>query len=239
MKKAIVCLFVLFLSMVSFGQSLETAEGDSIPWEFRKQAFIYNTAKLFNDPQVAKMALYNLISENPSNAPLYDSLALLYLQYNQYASAALVAQQSLQVNQDNRFATEIAGSAFDNLGVKDKAIPYYETLYLADNDLSILYKIAFLQMEAGRYEEANASIKGIMENEESKNILITFPTEDRNGQEVPLNVSAHRIKGMIEEGKGNDEEAKMLYLKTLEMHPGFQIVQRQLQDLTKKGKEAK
>ncbi|MEM9338988.1 MAG: hypothetical protein AAGA66_09690 [Bacteroidota bacterium] len=215
---------------------MEKAEGDSIPWEFRKQAFIYNTAKIFNDPQVARMAIYNLISENPSNAPLYDSLALLYLQYNQYASAALVAQQSLQINGDNLFATEIAGSAFDNLGVKDKAIPYYESLYLANNDINVLYKIAFLQMEASRYEEANASINIIMGKEEAKSINITFPTEDRRGQEVPLNVSAHRIKAMIEESKGNDEAAKTLYLKTLEMFPGFQIVQRQLQELTKKGK---
>lgn len=229
-------LFAFLLVMVSFGassQSAEIAAGDSIPWEIRKQSFIYNTANLFNDPQVAKMALYNLIAENPSNPAIFDSLSLLYLRYQQPASAALVAQQSLQINSNNLFATRIAANAFDNLGVKDRAIPYYETLYLAENDLNTLYKIAFLQFEIQRYEEAITSIDIIMNNQASETSMIVFPTEDNKGQEVPLKVAAHRIKGMIEEAKGNDEEAKRLYLATLEMYPGFQIVQSQLQGVGK------
>jgi hypothetical protein len=39
---------------------------------------------------------------------------------------------------------------------------------------------------------------------------------------------------MVEEAKGNEEEAKKLYLATLQMYPGFQIVQSQLQLLSKK-----
>ncbi len=218
-------------------QSTEMAEGDSIPWEIRKQSFIYNSANLFNDVQVAKMALYNLISENPGNPALYDSLALIYLQYNQNASAALVAQQSLRINNDNLFATEVAASAFDNLGVKDRAIPYYETLYLAKNDLNVLYKIAFLQLELKRYGEAVTSVDIIMQSEDAKSQIIVFPTEDNAGQEIPLNVAAHRIKAMVEESKGNDDEAKRLFLATLEMYPGFQVVQGQLQLLSKKGQE--
>ena len=236
MKSVVFGLLIFSAGLVN-AQSTETAKGDSIPWEFRKQAFIYNTAKSFNDYQVAKMALYNLISENPANPSLYDSLSLIYLQFNQFASAALVAKQSLQIDNNNFFAVEIAASAFDNLGAKDKALPYYERLYLENNDLNTLYKVAFLQLELDRYGEANTSVDIILQNESSANETVVFPTEDRKGQEVPLNVCAHRIKAMIEEAKGNDEEAEKLYLKTLEMYPGFQIVQRQLQELNKKGKE--
>ena len=92
MKKIFLLLAVLSVGYAN-GQSQEIAKGDSIPWELRKQSFIYNSAKLFNDPLVARMALYNLLAENPANPALYDSLALSYLQYNQSASAALVAQQ--------------------------------------------------------------------------------------------------------------------------------------------------
>ncbi len=237
MKKIFFALSLVLACMMLKAQSTEMAQGDSIPWEIRKQSFIYNSANLFNDPQVAKMALYNLIAENPGNPSLYDSLAIIYLQYNQHASAALVAQQSLAINKDNLFATEVAASAFDNLGVKDRSIPYYETLYLAKNDINILYKIAFLQFETKRYGESNTSIDIIMQNEDAKTNVVVFPTEDNVGQEVPLNVAAHRIKGMIEEAKGNDDEAKRLFLATLEMYPGFQVVQGQLQLLAKKGQE--
>jgi len=233
MRKIFFALCLFFVGQVVLAQSAEMAEGDSIPWEIRKQSFIYNSANLFNDPQVAKMALYSLIAENPGNPALYDSLALIYLRFNQMASAALVSQQSLQINKDNLFATEVAASAFDNLGVKDRAIPYYETLYLANNDLNILYKIAFLQLELERYGEAVTGVDIIMNDESSKSQMIVFPTEDNQGQDVPLNVAAHRIKAMIEEAKGNVDEAKKLYLATLEMYPGFQVVQGQLQLLNK------
>ena len=235
MKRLICVLCLVGAVQFAFSQSGEMAEGDSIPWEIRKQSFIYNTAKLFNDPAVTKMALYNLISENPANPALYDSLALIYLQYQQFASAALVAQQSIKLNNQNMFATEVAATSLDNLGAKDKAIPYYEALYLSNNDINTLYKIAFLQMEVERYGESVTSIDIIMGNEESKESFIVFPTEDGKGQEVPLNVCAHRIKAMIEEKKGNEDEAKKLYLATLEMYPGFQVVQSQLQSV---GKEA-
>ncbi|MEP5612765.1 MAG: hypothetical protein ABJP45_10975 [Cyclobacteriaceae bacterium] len=233
MRKIFFALCLFFAGQVVLAQSAEVVQGDSIPWEIRKQSFIYNSANLFNDPQVAKMALYNLIAENPGNPALYDSLALIYLRFNQVASAALVSQQSLKINKNNLFATEIAASAFDNLGVKDRAIPYYETLYLAKNDLNVLYKIAFLQLELERHGEAMTSVDIIMNDESSKTQIIVFPTEDNQGQEVPLNVAAHRIKAMIEEAKGNEDEAKRLYLTTLEMYPGFQVVQGQLQQLNK------
>jgi tetratricopeptide (TPR) repeat protein len=234
MKKSVYTLFLVCLGLAVGAQSTEIAEGDSIPWEIRKQSFIYNSATMFNDANVAKMALYNLIAENPGNPALFDSLALIYLRYNQPASAVLVAQQSLKINPNNLFATEIAANGFDNLGVKDRAIPYYETLYLSENDLNVLYKIAFLQLETERFGEAITSIDIIMNNEESETKMIVFPTEDNQGQEVPLKVAAHRIKAMVEEAKGNEEEAKKLYLATLQMYPGFQIVQSQLQLLSKK-----
>lgn len=233
MKRYLLVLLVGVVSQVSVGQSMEKVEGDSIPWEIRKQSFIYNSANLFNDPQVAKMAIYNLLAENPGNAALYDSLSLIYLQYNQFTSSALVSQQSLRINPNNMLAIEVAATSFDNLGVKEKAIPHYETLYLANNDITLLYKIAFLQMELGRFGEAVTSVDIIMENSESEELDIRFPTEDRNGQMVKLKVAAHRIKAMVEEAKGNKDAAMQLYLKTLEMHPGFEIVQGQLQALNK------
>ncbi len=236
--KTLVLVVLTFVSIIGLrAQSLETVEGDSVPWEIRKQSFIYNSARLFNDPMVAKMALYNLMSETPGNPAVYDSLALIYMQFNQYASSALVSQQSLQINPENQFAMEMAASSFDNLGAKDRALPYYESLYLASNDLNVLYKIAFVQMEMQRFSEGLTSVDIIMQSAGAKESFIAFPTQEGTRQDVPLDVAAHRIKAMIEEGRGNTDLAKELYLKTLEMYPGFQMVQAQLQELVKEDKQ--
>ena len=233
MKKIALLIISISFSLLSLGQSQEMVEGDSVPWELRKQSFIYSSAKLFSDPLVAKMALYNLISENPGNPTLYDSLAMIYIQYNQNASAALVAQQSLSINPNNTFATEIAATAFDNLGVKDKSVNFFEKLYLSSNDLNTLYKISFLQFELKRFGEANSSLDIIIGDPESDNRYIGFPTTDGNGQDVSLKVAAHRVKAMIEEEKGNRDEAMTAYLEVLKMHPDFQIVQQQITELRK------
>ncbi len=229
-------LFVLIASGVGYGsiaQSQEIAPGDSIPWELRKQSFIYNTATAFNDPLVARMALYNLLAENPGNGAIYDSLAISYLQYNQNVSAALAAQQALRINPNDLFAVEVAAEGYDKVGAKDKALNSYEKLYLANQDINTLYKISFLQFELARYTESNTSLDIIIGDPRAKENSIIFPTTDRKGQEVPLEIAAHRIKAMIEQGKGNTEAAKVKYLEVLEMFPGFQVVQQQLRELTK------
>ena len=233
MKKLLFTLLVCGVAYTSSAQSQEIAPGDSIPWEIRKQSFIYNSARQFNDPLVARMALYNLLSENPANTALYDSLAILYLDYNQNASAALVAQQALRINPDDMFAVEVAATGFDQLGAKDRALVNYEKLYLENQDLNTLYKIAFLQYELKRYAESNTSLDIIIADAGSKESSIVFPTTDRVGQAVPLDVSAQRVKAMIEEAKGNTDLAKTKYLEVLELFPGFQVVQQQLRELTK------
>ena len=134
MKKIFVCLASVLWASLVFGQSQDVAPGDSIPWELRKQSLIYNAALKFNDPAVAKMALYNLIAEDPGNHILYDSLAKLYREYKQPISAALVAQQAININPNDMFAMEIAASSFDQLGAKDKALSYYAKLYLNGSD---------------------------------------------------------------------------------------------------------
>jgi len=237
MKKLVFTLLISVVAYASSAQSQEIAPGDSIPWELRKQSFIYSTANVFNDPLVARIALYNLLAENPGNVALYDSLALSYLQFNQNASAALAAQQAIRINPNDMFATEIAATALEQIGAKDRALGFYEKMYLSNQDINTLYKVSFLQYELQRYTEAETSLDIIINDETSKETQIVFPTTDRQGQEVPLTVAAYRIKAMMEEAKGNTEVAKAKYLEVLEMLPGFQVVQQQLRELTQQIEE--
>lgn len=233
MKNFVFALLICGATVNISAQSLEMAPGDSIPWELRKQSFIYNTAVQFSDPLIARVALYNLLAENPGNVALYDSLAISYLQYNQNASAALVAQQALRINPNDMFAVEIAAASLDQLGAKDRALSNYEKLYLNNQDINTLYKISFLQFELQRYAESSTSLDIIIGDPSSKETKIVFPTTDRVGQDVALDVAAYRVKAMIEEAKGNKELAQEKYLEVLKMQPGFQVVQQQLRELSK------
>lgn len=206
---------------------------DSIPYELRKQAYIYSLAKKYNDPSVARMALYNLIATNPNSAPILDSLALLYYEYQQYASAALVAQDAMMINPQDAFAIEVSAVAFENLGVRNRAAESYEKLYLLNNDLGTLYKLAFIELDLDRYDEATANADVIIESSKSSELELIFPIDDKKTQNISMKAAAFRLKGMIEEDKGNKEEAKKYYQEALSLEPEFAVLIEQVADLDK------
>ena len=238
-KIVFTCVLNLSLALGVFAQDSQSASEDStrISEELNKQRYIYHLARLYNDPIMERMALYNMIAEEPSFMIFRDSLALHYYKSNEIASAALVAQQTVNRNPENILAVEIAAEAFDRLGVKDKALRHFEKLYLSINDINILYKMAFLQYELERFTQANTSLNIIMGDSTSNDQNISFPTTDGEVQGVSLNVAARRVKAMIEVAKGNREEAVKQFLDILKVQPNFQVVQQQLRELTAKKEE--
>jgi tetratricopeptide (TPR) repeat protein len=226
-------LVALLIAFSSIAQEKKSQPADSIPIELAKKIFIYNASRQYNDPVVTRMAIYNLIAENPNNIQLWDSLALIYFEQQQYASAALVAQEVVGVMPSDMFATEIAAIAFERLGVKNKALGYYEKLYLDEsNDLNTLYKMAFLQNDLKLYEEAVNSTELLIANPKSKEIKLVFPTADGKGQEVTMESASLRLKAMIEVDRGNKEKAKEYYNQVLKVYPNFEVVKKQLEELS-------
>lgn len=229
--KYVLTLIITAVSLGAFSQ--QQVPQDSIPFELRKQAYIYTLAKKYNDPSVARMALYNIIATNSNSAAILDSLAILYLDYQQYASAALVAQDAMKIDPDDMFATEIAAVAFENLGVKNRAVNNYEKLYLSTNDLGILYKVAFLQLELKRHGEALNNADIVIASPDSDKIKLVFPINNTQTQDISLKAATMRMKGMIEQDRGNTSLAREHYQKALEMEPDFAVLKEQIAELDK------
>lgn len=231
MKHIFLLVTVLGIFSVSAQDQEERAAADSIPFELRRQAYIYELGKKYNDPIIARMALYNILSVNPNSTPIMDSLAVLYLDYQQYASAALIAQDAMRVNPNDMFATEIAAVSFDNLGVKSRAIENYEKLYLENNDLGILYRIAFLQYETKQFNQALTNVDDMISAKEAETLKLIFQKTQNENQEISLKASAVRLKGMIAEAQGDKARAKELYQEALGLEPDFAVVAQQLKKL--------
>ena len=233
MKKVLlVGLSVLGLSV--FAQEQTPVPADSIPRELGQKIFMYTASKSYNDPVVTRVALYSLISEDPSNISLRDSLAMNYYQQQMFASAALVSQEVANAVPEDMFATEIAALSFDRLGVKSKALKYFDKLYLNNtDDIDKLYKIAFLQLDLKLYEEALTSADQLIAHPESKNLKLIFPTDDSKGQEVSMDIASLRIKALVEEGRENKDAALKFVNEILAKSPDFEIAKAQKEALTK------
>ena len=198
----------------------------------KRQRFIFENATTFNDPVVARTALYNMMAMNPTNNDLLDSLAVFYFEYGQYASAAIVAKEAQKRNPDNILAYEIAAISFESLKIKDRALTEYESLFLKNNNTFTLYKIAFLQYDLQRYNEANTSADILLRRKEVSEQTIAFQKADETQQEVPLSAALYNLKGIIAVQQEKPDQAAEMFNKALEVAPEFELAQLNLKDVT-------
>ncbi len=189
----------------------------------------YLTALQWSDYDVAKDALYDLIIENPQNDSLIFNLAYFYYENQKYASSVLVSQQLLARNPKNVGALEIAAVGFEMMGVQDRSLQNFESLYLLTNNINTLYKMAFLQFDLKRYAECLASIDILLANKEVDTAKVVFNDAANKPKEYAMKVSVLNLKGLaVQEHLGDKEAAKKLFGEALAIAPDFVMAKENL-----------
>ncbi len=190
----------------------------------------YMTALQWNDYEVAKDALYDLIIEDPMNDSLIYNLAIYYYENQKYVSAVLVCQPLLARNPKNQAALEISAVGYQTMGVPDRALQNFESLYLLNNNISILYKMAFLQYDLKRFTEALASIEILLASNELDKSKVVFNDAENKQKEYPMKVSVLNLKGLIQlEHMGDKVAAKKAFDEALAIAPDFVSAKQNLE----------
>ena len=182
----------------------------------------YMTAVQWNDFDVAKDALYDLIIENPLNDSLIYSLAYYYYENQKYVPAVLVSQQLLARNPKSIPALEISAVGYESMGVKDRALQNYESLYLISNTIGTLYKMAFLQYDLKRFTESLATIEILITKTELDTTKVVFTDAENKSKEYPMKVSLLNLKGLIQlDHFGDKVAARKFFEEALAIAPDF------------------
>lgn len=229
MKKVILGMMALTMLVGSF--TISSAQRIKDSTAYRNNLMVYARAMKYNDVDVAKNALYNLININPGNDSLMFSLSYLYYENQEYISSLLVAQDLLKINPNHQAALEVSAVSYENIGATDKALEAYETLYLKNNDVNTLYKIGFLQLELERLSEAKTSAEILLNKKQIEEQILFFPMENNQRQEVPMKASVYNLMGLIEKEQGNTAAAKENFEKALELAPEFKLAKDNLNQL--------
>jgi tetratricopeptide (TPR) repeat protein len=198
---------------------------------FKHYQMKYVFGMKYNDGEVAKDALYSMIAMDPNDDSIKMRLCFYYFENNQFVSSLFVSADMLSRRPDNIDALRINALSYENMGVRDKAIDAYESLYLKTNDIGILYQIAILQFELERYEECKNNLDIIIKNPQAKALKLNFAKDENSQQEVTLEAAAFNAKGMLEKQQGNKEEAKKNFNKALEINPEFVMAKQNLTEL--------
>ena len=217
----------LLLVLLATSYTVLKAQQDTTyaEFDFQKSFAIYDLATQFNDPVIARMALYDILLMTDNQTAILDSLALNYFTSRRYISAALVAQENVKINKRNAMALEIGAVSFANIGAKEKALDFYEDLALLNDKIETHYQVAFLQFELKRYTEAKTTIDFMMNKKGLDTSKIVFPKVDNSSQEVSMKAALYNLNGLILEGKSQAKEAMEWYLKATQEQPGFELAQ--------------
>ncbi len=181
----------------------------------------YTVASQWGDEEVAKDALYDLIIRNPGNDSLIYSLAVYYFQNQKYSSSLLVGMELLKRDPKSAAYLELAAISSESIGVMDRALQYYESLYLLLGSTNTLYKIAFLQYDLKRYAESTTNVDILLSKPDIETIKVTFNDPQNKPKEYSMKVAVLNLKGLLAMQAGDKVTAKKAFGDALVIAPDF------------------
>jgi tetratricopeptide (TPR) repeat protein len=191
----------------------------------------YNVASRWNDLDVAKEALYDLIIEFPKNDSLIFALAIYYYENQKYASSALVGQDLLAREPKNPQILDVVAQSYEGLNLLDRALQYYESLYLATNAVTTLYKMAILQYQLKKYPESLTNIDILLSNPEVDTLKLVFPDAQKKEKEYAMRVAVLNLKGMVYKDQADKVNAKKYFDEALKIAPDFAFAKENSESL--------
>ena len=220
-KQLFLTLTLTFLAF-NFYSSAQNAEA------IERAKTKYNKSIRYNDFQEAKSAIYDLIVLEPNNNSYLDSLAYMYFEFNQYASAALVGRDGLKRNPNNQILMQISAKSLEQLGAIDQSLKMYQKLYNISDDGFVLYEIIQKQYALKQYDDAMINSELLL----GKNIVngSQVYAQDASGNEieVPFKAVILNLQGMIARGQGNEESAKKYFNSALSLAPNYALPKENL-----------
>jgi len=188
-------------------------------------------ANRWNDSEVSRDALYDLIAEYPDNDSLLYTLAVEYYSNQKYISAVLVVQDLLARSPKNADALQLAASGFEALNIKDKALTNYESLYLLSSNTAALYKMAYLQFELKKFLESKTNVDILLTKNDIETMKVTLTDSEKKQKEYPIKVSILNLKGLLAQQAGDKEAAKKAFEEALAVSPDFILAKQNLAKL--------
>lgn len=198
---------------------------------YRHYQMKYIFASKYNDEQVAIDALYSIIALDPSDDSVKLRLCYHYFEANQFASSLFISEDLLSINPESIDALRMNAVSYQRMGVMDKAVASYETLYLKTNEIGMLYEASLMQFELERYSECKTNLEIVIKNPQAKVLKVGFVINDNEQQEITLEAASHNAIGMAEKMQGNIEEARNNFNKAIELEPDFVLPKQNLKDL--------
>src|SRR5690606_15305010 len=140
----------------------------------------------------------------------------------------LVSRDILAQNSDHLPALEIQAISYENLGVYDKALSSYESLYLKRENPYTLYKIGMLQFDLKRHNESKTSLDILLKDKAIDEMNVVINEDGKQQKEIPMKAALLNYQGMNYVQLGNKEAAKENFEAALQLAPEYGLAKENL-----------
>lgn len=188
----------------------------------------YRTALKYGDLPVARNAVMDLIIKYPDKTQWKDTLLAIYGAMGMYEQAILLGEEIIQTKANDTNTLRIVAVSYENLGVLNKAIEYYDKVLALRNDLFFRYKLAICQYGLKRNAESMANVDKIIGDKSVGDQKVNISYESGN-QDVPMLAAALNLGGIIFIDEHKYPEAKFYFESALKLEPNFMLAQNNLQ----------
>lgn len=223
---------VLAITLMFGSLSMMAQDSTYISNEYAKAIALLRKAEQYNDVLIQKQALTDILVLNPVDSAAMRMLAELYYNTSQFSSSALVGLDFLQKYKSNEIALEIVALSYENLRLYDKAVEYYEKLWLTTENTNVQYQMAYLQYSIKRYAEANANCDLMLAKLKDED-TIELSKSDGSSQVVSFKAAVYNLRGLMAVEQGKGEEAKTHFAQALALNPDFELAKKSLEALNK------
>lgn len=215
-------ILYLFTFIITISAIAQTSTSVDLEKTKMKQALSYG------DKSVAVSSMYSIIALEGPKSAYKDSLAYLYFNERNYVSCFLVSKDILIDKPDNVALLEMNAISLESIGALEKSLDGYKALLAKSNNNYHAYKVAGIQYQLDKLDDAYATIKKAATLTQKENVKVTFQVNKNFNQSVDLKPAIIYLQGLIELDLKKNKEAKASLEQAVALFPDFALAKSKL-----------
>ncbi len=224
MKKTLTVSLLLILGYCVFSQANKNIPG---PLKTNAHLKVFNLAMSSGDINTAIGALNYYISEQGSNTPYADSLAMLYMQQGAFPQCYYWADKRLLVKPEDNSLLEMKGLCLDKLQQPKEAIVIFEKLFGKTQSPYHAYKLMELQYSIKRLAECVVTATSAEKLQYKPEYVMNYNVGDQVGRTY-LQAGVFNIHALALYDLDRKAEAKTYLEKAVALDSNFVLAKQNL-----------
>lgn len=226
-KKKIV---VACLLLTAVAANAQIKKQNVAPQKTNSHLKVFNLAIASGDVTAATTALNYYLTEQGSDSPYADTLAMLYIQQGAFAQSYYWANKRLEKNPDDNTLLELKAIALDKLQQPKQAIDIFEKLFAKTQSPYHAYKLMELQYGIKRLSECLQTAGQAEKLTYKPEYVMTYTAGQQTGRTY-LQAGIYNIHALALYDLDKKAEAKNYFEKALVLDSTFVLARQNLQTL--------